>query len=106
MYMGIEDKNFELLLKAKQHKEIVAKLDAILQKLLSNDTTLDTTGLEEAIKGMTLKQELESIPKSILALSDLVVSKLQELKKEKSEWVFDVKRDNNGYIETVLAKEK
>ena len=103
-----EDKKFELLLKQKMHKELINKLDVILKKIESEDTSLDLTGIEMAISKITIKKEIEEIPKSILALSNLILDKIENIKVQKpiSEWTFDVQRDSDGFIETVKAKGK
>lgn len=105
--MGIEDKNFELLLSQKKHNELIVKLDAILKELINNKgEAMDTQKIEDAIKKMTVKSEIEEIPKSILALSEVIVSKIQELNTKESEWTFNIERDSDGFIEVVKAKSK
>ncbi len=110
MYMGLDGKKFELLLQDKMHKELIKKLDSILKKINSNDNSLDLTSLETAISNISLRKEIEEIPKSILALSDVILNKINDIKTENvvnispKEWVFDVYRDANGFIDVVKAK--
>lgn len=108
--MGIEDKNFELLLSQKKHKELIKKLDSILKELMNTkkeDLTIDLSGIEKSIEKINIKSQGEDVPKAILALSDVIVSKIQALEtKQISEWTFDIKRDNEGYIDTVKASGK
>lgn len=102
--MELEEKNFELLLKEKMHKELIKKLDSILKKIDTNDTSLDLSGIEVAISQMTVKEEISEIPKSILALSNVILDKIQSIKiQSPTEWDFVIQRDNNGFIESVKA---
>ncbi len=101
--MGLERDDFNNLLKEKRHVELIKKLDAILQGLLQEDTSLDISGIETAIQSITVKEDIQEIPKAILALSDTILSKITELQKSPTEWIFDIERDSNGYIDIVKA---
>lgn len=99
------DKNFELLLVQKNHKELIKKLDSVLKELMkTGDTTLDLSGIEASIAKINVKSKTEDIPKAILALGDVIVKKIKGLeKKQITEWVFKIERDNEGYIDKVKA---
>lgn len=96
----------QLLLEEKKHKELIKKLDAILKGVTQETTPVDMSGIEEAIKALTKKKESDVIPKAILALSDVIIDKIANIKKKKSEWIFKVERDNDGFINKVVANEK
>lgn len=104
--MGLkEDKNFELLLREENHKELIMKLDAILKALNSKEesASLDLSGIEAAIAQMKQPANNKEIPNAILALSDVIVSKISEINQEKKEWTFKVERDADGFIDVVKA---
>lgn len=96
----------QLLLSEKKHKELIKKLDAILKGVTTETTPVDMSGIEDAIKALTNKKESDIIPKAILALSDVIIDKITNIKKKKSEWTFKVERDNDGFINKVVANEK
>ena len=93
----------QLLLEEKKHKELIEKLDAILKCINNQSTEVDMSGVEAAIVALTNKKESDIIPKAILALSDVIISKIANIKKEKKEWTFKVERDSDGFIDVVKA---
>ncbi len=104
--MEISD-NFNILLKKKMHNELILKLDSILKNIIENDKELDLNGIENAIQNMTIKKEIAEIPNAIIALSDTILKRIQDLQvKRPTEWVFDIERDNEGYIDKVIANGK
>lgn len=104
--MGLkEDKNFELLLREENHRELIKKLDAILQALNSKEEAaqLDLSGIEASISQLIQPVDNKEVPNAILALSDVIISKISEMNKEKKEWTFKVERDADGFIDVVKA---
>lgn len=105
----LEDKEFELLLAEKRHKEIIGIMNKMLEMLSkeisANDIQLDTSGIEKAISMLKMKPD-DSIPNSIKKMTEVLSKKLDTLKQEEkpNEWVFTIKRSPTGLIETVRAK--
>ncbi len=86
-------KTVEISIKEKEsEKEYNDKEDSVLIDILNNNNKI----LSEINKNLSEKNKLEKEEKL----------KEKNEKKIKEEWVFDIKRDNDGYIERVFAKEK
>lgn len=94
----------QLLLSEKKHRELIKKLDDILQGLKTDPTPVDLSEIIKAINDLKNKGESDAIPKAILALSDVIISKVEKMQLTKKEWTFLIERDNDGYITTVKAK--
>lgn len=107
--MGLkEDKQFALLLKEQNHKELIKKLDSILQALGSSEAAeMDLTGIERAIKSIQVTSTPDnSVPTAIMALSDVIIKKIEAIQNIEQEWTFKVERDSDGFIDIVRATNK
>lgn len=110
----------EELLKEKRHKELKALLLAMLEKLNTpvkeieyrdiETKELDITGIEEAISKINLTVDISELPKSIQALEQVIVSKLDFFRsaileiKQPKEWDFTINRNIDGLIKSVKAR--
>lgn len=110
--MENEDKQFELLLNEKKHKELITILTKILVSLDNNSTpiTFDNSKVENLLTTLVDKSD-DSIPKSITLIGNAIIKKIEELKiiqqpaiKLKEQWEFKVNYDDKGYITTIIAK--
>jgi Asp-tRNA(Asn)/Glu-tRNA(Gln) amidotransferase C subunit len=100
--MGIEEQEFQILLNAKNHKELVKRLDDIL-KAMGKDKEIDTSGIEAVISKLQLAGELEKTTTAINAMVTVIAQKLEERKQEDRQWTFKVERDSDGFIDVVRA---
>lgn len=93
------DVEFDALVKEKRHKEMVD----VLKKILSTMTDLNKDHYSVALK--KLLESSESLPGSIKSILDVVMKKIDSIKqKDKvTKWTFKVKRDEEGYIDTIIA---
>lgn len=103
--MGVEEeKEFIRLLEQKRHKELIAVMTKILTKLESSKPTENIEGL---LTNIANKKD-DTMPKAIVAISKLVVNKLEDLKtaynSKPNEWNFQVIRDDEGCINSVRVK--
>lgn len=101
------NQEFDRLLKEKNHKELIMKLDDILKELSKergeSENEIDISGIEEAINGLQLAEELQKTTTAIDAMVSTIAKKLDERKEEKKQWTFKVKRDADGFIDVVEA---
>lgn len=103
--MGLkEDQEFQVLLQAKNHKELIKKLDGILKELSSNkDKEIDTSGMEKVISKLKMADELSKTTAAINAMVKVISDKLDERKQEDKQWTFKIERDSDGFIDVVRA---
>ena len=123
--MELED-DFKEQISIKRHQEILKALaksidTTPLEKLIEKNTeTLNIfiSKLKEINKDrpidVTVENNQEDLVKQLKEISEdfkqgienIVPVDLQPLLDKKEEWVFDIKRNSQGFIETVTAKEK
>jgi hypothetical protein len=99
---AVDKEKFELLLKQKNHKEVILLLTKILEKFPETEES----SIKEVLDMM--KKYTESIPIAIVSIANILSKKLDELKnRPKENWEFTVTaRDFQGNISTVTAKQK
>jgi len=109
--MEDEAKEFQTLLEEKRHKELIDILKKILVNLNGKTTSTNNEGVEKLLDVIASKQNDTSIPKSITAIGNAIIKKIDEIKiaqttpiKIKEEWEFIVHRNNNGFITSITAK--
>lgn len=113
-----QDKEFELLLLQKQHKEMMqamaAMIEAVSKGLTMPEVKVDTTGIEAVLATLNHHAD-ESVPKAIKAMETVLakkveqlIKKTEEVKKQETpkEWVFTITRDKNDKLKTINAKSK
>lgn len=99
---GIDDKEFELKLSEKRHKELMAIFTSINEKLTSE--TGDEVK-EELVKALgTINDVPEAIHNSVTELLDKV--ELLTLHKNSAKWVFTLNRDSYGVITEITAEQE
>ena len=123
--MELED-DFKEQISIKRHQEILSALaksidTTPLEKLIEKNTeTLDIfiSKLKEINKDgpidVTVENNQEELVKQLKIISKefkenikaIPTVNLQPLLDKKEEWVFDIKRNSQGFIEKVIAKEK
>ena len=123
--MELED-DFKEQISIKRHQEILSALaksidTTPLEKLIEKNTeTLNVfiSKLEEINKDrpidVTVENNQEELVNQLKTISQefkeniesIPVVNLQPLLDKKEEWVFDIKRNSQGFIETVTAREK
>ena len=123
--MELED-DFKEQISIKRHQEILKALaksidTTPLEKLIEKNTeTLNVfiSKLEEINKDrpidVTVENNQEELVNQLKTISQefkenieaIPTVNLQPLLDKKEEWVFDIKRNSQGFIETVIAKEK
>ena len=123
--MELED-DFKEQISIKRHQEILSALaksidTTPLEKLIEKNTeTLNVfiLKLEEINKDrpidVTVENNQEELVNQLKTISQefkeniesIPVVNLQPLLDKKEEWVFDIKRNSQGFIETVTAREK
>ena len=123
--MELED-DFKEQISIKRHQEILKALaksidTTPLEKLIEKNTeTLNVfiSKLEEINKDrpidVTVENNQEELVNQLKTISQefkeniesIPVVNLQPLLDKKEEWVFDIKRNSQGFIETVTAREK
>ena len=123
--MELED-DFKEQISIKRHQEILSALaksidTTPLEKLIEKNTeTLNVfiSKLKEINKDrpidVTVENNQEELVKQLKTISKefkenieaIPTVNLQPLLDKKEEWVFDIKRNSQGFIETVIAKEK
>ena len=123
--MELED-DFKEQISIKRHQEILEALaksidTTPLEKLIEKNTeTLNIfiSKLKEINKDrpidVTVENNQEELVKQLKTISKefkenieaIPTVNLQPLLDKKEEWVFDVKRNSQGFIETVTAREK
>jgi hypothetical protein len=101
----MEELDFNELLIAKRHKELVTALKAILDKL----TVAPTSGFQDKEIRNTLvniEKALKTEKESPLALEiERLSEAIQVLKPDPAKsWVFDIQRDSKGFIQSVLVR--
>ena len=121
-----ELENFKEQISSKRHQEILKALkEAVdikpLQVILEKNTTILNSIIEKLSQEKTLDITVDNnqgeVIKELKTLSKSFKQSLEELKFpnvevltpspiDKEEWEFDVKRNKEGYIEKVIAKEK
>jgi hypothetical protein len=97
------DIEFDALVKEKRHKEMVD----ILKKILSTMTDLNKDHYSVILK--KLLESSESLPGSIKSILEVILKKMDSIKqvnKVVTNWTFKVKRDEEGYIDTIIAEGK
>ena len=123
--MELED-DFKEQISIKRHQEILSALaksidTTPLEKLIEKNTeTLNVfiSKLEEINKDrpidVTVENNQEELVNQLKTISQefkenieaIPTVNLQPLLDKKEEWVFDIKRNSQGFIEKVIAKEK
>ena len=123
--MELED-DFKEQISIKRHQEILKALaksidTTPLEKLIEKNTeTLNVfiSKLEEINKDrpidVTVENNQEELVNQLKTISQefkenieaIPTVNLQPLLDKKEEWVFDIKRNSQGFIETVTAREK
>lgn len=123
--MELED-DFKEQISIKRHQEILKALaksidTTPLEKLIEKNTeTLDIfiSKLKEINKDrpidVTVENNQEELVNQLKTISQefkenieaIPTVNLQPLLDKKEEWVFDIKRNSQGFIEKVIAKEK
>ena len=123
--MELED-DFKEQISIKRHQEILSALaksidTTPLEKLIEKNTeTLNVfiSKLKEINKDrpidVTVENNQEELVKQLKTISQefkenieaIPTVNLQPLLDKKEEWVFDIKRNSQGFIETVTAREK
>ena len=123
--MELED-DFKEQISIKRHQEILKALaksidTTPLEKLIEKNTeTLNVfiSKLKEINKDrpidVTVENNQEELVKQLKTISQefkenieaIPTVNLQPLLDKKEEWVFDIKRNSQGFIETVTAREK
>ena len=123
--MELED-DFKEQISIKRHQEILSALaksidTTPLEKLIEKNTeTLNVfiSKLEEINKDrpidVTVENNQEELVNQLKIISQefkeniesIPTVNLQPLLDKKEEWVFDIKRNSQGFIEKVIAKEK
>ena len=123
--MELED-DFKEQISIKRHQEILSALaksidTTPLEKLIEKNTeTLNVfiSKLKEINKDrpidVTVENNQEELVKQLKTISQefkenieaIPTVNLQPLLDKKEEWVFDIKRNSQGFIEKVIAKEK
>jgi hypothetical protein len=98
----IEDKEFELKLSEKRHKELMTIFTSIREKLTEN--TDDETKVELVKALSTIQDVPEVIHNSITELLDKV--ELLTLSKNSAKWVFTLNRDSHGVIIEIIAEQE
>ena len=121
-----ELENFKEQISSKRHQEILKALEKAvdikpLQVILEKNTTILNSIIEklpqEKSLDITVDNNQGEVIKELKTLSKSFKQSLEELKFpnvevlipppiDKEEWEFDIKRDKEGYIEKVIAKEK
>lgn len=111
------DKEFELLLFEKKHKEVISKLNEVLkvfsniEKNISNIEIpkTDVSNIEKILKQIELKSNTDkSVPNSIKNIGEVISNKLEELKEKqvKKEYIFNIERNSSGLINVVKVNVK
>ena len=123
--MELED-DFKEQISIKRHQEILSALaksidTTPLEKLIEKNTeTLNVfiSKLKEINKDrpidVTVENNQEELVNQLKTISKefkenieaIPTVNLQPLLDKKEEWIFDIKRNSQGFIETVIAKEK
>lgn len=121
-----ELENFKEQIFSKRHQEILKALEKAvdikpLQVILEKNTTILNSIIEklsqEKSLDITVDNNQGEVIKELKTLSKSFKQSLEELKFpsvevlipppiNKEEWEFDIKRNKEGYIEKVIAKEK
>ena len=121
-----ELENFKEQISSKRHQEILKALEKAvdikpLQVILEKNTTILNNIIEklsqEKSLDITVDNNQGEVIKELKTLSKSFKQSLEELKFpsvevlipppiDKEEWEFDIKRNKEGYIEKVIAKEK
>ena len=121
-----ELENFKEQISSKRHQEILKALEKAvdikpLQVILEKNTTILNSIIEKLSHEKTLDITVDNnqgeVIKELKTLSKSFKQSLEELKFpsvevlipppiNKEEWEFDIKRNKEGYIEKVIAKEK
>lgn len=121
-----ELENFKEQISSKRHQEILKALEKAvdikpLQVILEKNTTILNSIIEklsqEKSLDITVDNNQGEVIKELKTLSKSFKQSLEELKFpsvevlipppiNKEEWEFDIKRNKEGYIEKVIAKEK
>lgn len=107
----MESVEFKEALEIKRHKELLLALKAIHDKLsaipqesaINKDLKRILQSLEMSVKGPKNEDLVEEIRK----LSEVWSNSIVELKPDiAKEWIFDIRRNSQGFIESVKATKK
>ena len=120
-----DDVQFEQLLLEKRHKELIATIKTLIDEVaksdrdsrLSNSIERQVSQVEELteiMRNFTVNEggnddvvlSIKEMQRSMLAGLKSVQDILNEPEEKKDEWVFTVKRNRDGFIESVTAKSK
>ena len=121
-----ELENFKEQISSKRHQELLKALEKAvdikpLQAILEKNTTILNNIIEKLSQekplDITVDNNQGEVIKELKTLSINFKQSLEELKFpnvevsipsaiNKEEWEFDIKRNKEGYIEKVIAKEK
>lgn len=103
--MGLSrEQEFQVLLEAKNHKELIKKLDEILTTITNRENKeIDTSGIEAVIAKLQMAEELKETTNAINAMVNVISKKLEEKKQEEKQWTFKVERNADGFIDVVKA---
>jgi len=108
----LSNEEFSLLVKEKQHNQLIVELSNIIKQLdsiASKESVVieqkeDNKEFLDSINGIMQKLDvLNEIPSSIKIIGDSIVNKLEENKIK--EWTFVIDRHHDGTIKSVHAKE-
>lgn len=118
MELDIEDIKWETLLADKRHKELLSQLKLIGQTLSQkkDDYIVEAIEKQSGVVSMFMQTlqmlsrpevnvqfEEERMVQAMTKISDNLIILKQSIIEHKREWTFTVKRNREGYIETVNA---
>jgi hypothetical protein len=99
----LDDKEFNELIKEKRFNEVIL----ILNKILKNLGNIDKNLLSSFVDKTSLnKTDNTDFNKSIELIGLNITKSLENMKNnQQQEWLFNIQRDERGYIESIKAKE-
>ncbi len=104
-----EEREFQSLLKEKNHKEMINVLTKILIEL-KTEAPPPTEGLENMLKEIAERPVDKTVPTAINAISKEIVKKLNEIKEayvpKPTEWKFDVHYTKDDKVDYVTVRGK
>lgn len=112
----LDEKEFDLLIAEKRHREIIQIMGNILSEVSKDpviqekgdtevNVSVDTSKMEKILEKINTSSDFSSIPNSIKLIGDAIIKKMESNNKSK-EWIFKVKRDGQGLMDTIHAKSK
>ena len=103
--MDKEEREFLTLLQEKRHKEMIGVLAKISESLSKKQPS---EGLQEMIASIPINNDMSE---GAIAISKLIIKELKDIKdavgkRKKGKWLFTMKKDPMGDVESFMAIEQ